>query len=190
MLILIAESKTMGRCDGKVPPAVYQAHKPVFEPVADEIMDSLRGASVEELSADVKISLALARRLREMVYDFPNKSVGGEAVREFTGVVFRALDYASLSDDARHRLCGSVRIVSSLYGLLRPDDIVKPYRFDFTTKLAPEGQTFAAYWRAAVTSRLIDELRATGETEVLDLLPADASRCVDWDAGAWCVEGQ
>ncbi len=180
MLVLIAESKTIGRCDTPVAPDDYRAHRPAFEAEAAAIMASLSDASAQELAADVKISLPLARRLCEMIYDFPNKSVGGEAAGAFTGVVFRALDYATLPPEARGRLRDGVGIISSLYGLLRPDDIVKPYRFDFTTKLAPGGLAFANYWRPELTRRLVDKLRSTGEDEVLDLLPADASRCVDW----------
>lgn len=195
MLILIAESKTMGRCARPVAPETFDAHRPALEAEADAIMESLREASAEELAADVKISLPLARKLCEMVYEFPNKALGGEAVREYTGVVFKALDYPSMSAREQASFCRRVRIISSLYGWLRPDDIVKQYRFDFTTPLAPEGKTFAAYWRGAVTDTLLKTLEAGGFEDVLNLLPGDAARCVDWKAVAarakvWKVDFQ
>lgn len=190
MLALIAESKTMGPCDGAVPEGEYALHAPLYGAEADAIMESLRGASVDELARDVKISAALARGLRSMIYDFPCKGRGSSAIDAFTGVVFKALDYKAFAADARERLDENTRVISSLYGWLRPGDFVKPYRFDFTTRLAPDGGTFASYWRGRVTDALLADLRRGGHAEVLDLLPGDASRCIDWRrvaavAGVW-----
>lgn len=180
MLILIAESKTMGRCEQHTGPLAYNAHRPATEDVADEIMESLRGATAEELATDVKISLPLARKLMEMIYEFPNKKLGGEAVKEFTGVVFKALDASSLSSREHARLCKRVRIISSLYGWLKPDDIIKQYRLDFTTPVAPDGKTLAAYWRETVTELLMKTIDAEAHEDIINLLPGDAARCIDW----------
>ena len=193
MLILIAESKTMGACDGLVSQVEYETHRPMLEDDVDRLMASLRDMSADELSRAVKISPAMARRLLQMIYEFPDKRTGGRAIESFTGVVFKAFDYRSLDADIQRRACVCVRIVSSLYGWLRPDDVVKPYRFDFTTALAPDGKTFAAYWKDSVTDCLLRELSAGGHTDVLNLLPGDAARCIDWTrvsqvAGVWRAE--
>lgn len=180
MLILIAESKTMAPCNGVVRHEDYIANRPELESVADEVMESLRTMTAEELADETKFSIPMAGRLLRMVYDFPHKSAGSPAIEAFTGVVFKAFDYASLDGPERGRACGSIRIISSLYGWLRPDDIVKPYRFDFSTPLAPEGRTFMAYWRDEVTECLVRTLRSTGEGNVLNLLPGDAARCINW----------
>lgn len=180
MIILIAESKTMAPCDSAVSHELYESHRPALEERASGIMESLRGASAEELAREVKISVPMARRLHDMIYDFPDKSSGRDAMSAFNGVVFRAFDYATLSADARNHTCSRVRLISSLYGWLRPDDVIKSYRFDFTTRPAPDGGTFAAYLRESVTDRMLHELSETGCRHVLDLLPGDATRCIDW----------
>ncbi len=179
MLVLIAESKTMTACASTVTQDVYAAHTPAFEAEADAIMQSISGMTASELAAVAKISLPMAQRLRLMIHDFPNKSTGAKAIEAFTGVVFRALDCRSLSPAETRRLCGSAGIISSLYGWLRPDDIIKPYRLDFTTPLAPEGQRMAAYWRQNVTTAIIDHLRANSRGCVLNLMPGDAERSID-----------
>lgn len=179
MITLIAESKTMTACDSAVDAAEYAAHTPLLEADADAIMESLRGHTAAGLAAAVKISDAMARRLHAMIYDFPDKRFGARAIEAFTGVVFKALGYDTLDFSEQHRICSDVRIISSLYGFLRPDDIVKSYRFDFTTRLAPGGDSFAAYWRRPVTDCLLDEMAERGETTVLDLMPGDAARCLD-----------
>lgn len=174
MLVLIAESKTMAPCLDKVSPEVYAAHRPMMEDRAEAVMDSLRGTSESELAARVGISAALARRLREMVYEFPNKTLGAKAIEAFTGVVFKAFDYGSLNSAARGRTAATVRIVSSLYGWLRPDDIVKAYRLDFKTSVAPDGLTLAASMRDRLGEALVAELDSRGSRAVLDLMPGEA----------------
>lgn len=182
MLILIAESKTMTACDTPVAPELYEANRSALEAEADAVMDSLRAMTAEQLSQAVKISLPLARKLLTMIYEFPNKAFGSEAVRAFTGVVFKALDYPSLAPDARERFSRQVRIISSLYGWIKPEDIIKAYRFDFTTPLAQGGVSFASALKTPVTRSLLDDLALSGGGDVIDLLPGDAARCIDWKA--------
>ena len=179
MIFLIAESKTMTPCDGAVAPALYRNNIPEYASQADSIMLSLRHMSAYELTAKVKISAAMASHLRDMIYEFPAKGMGTRAIEAFTGVVFKAFDYATLGKEARKRADASVRIVSSLYGWLRPRDIIKAYRFDFTTRLAPDGGTFAAYWRNAVTDALLAETANRRCPSAVDLMPGDAAKCLD-----------
>lgn len=181
MLTLIAESKTMTLCDTPISPDTYAAHCPTLETYANNIMASLGDMSATELATAVKISQTMARRLVEMVYDFGNKTSGAAAIEAFTGVVFRALSYKTLDSCAQQHICGNVRIISSLYGWLRPDDIVKAYRLDFSMPLAPpDNKTFKSYWRPYVTGCLLRYIEQYDCHEVLDLLPAEAAQCIDW----------
>ncbi len=239
MIVLIAEAKTMGKCDGLVGSApaleraallktqaqIFEAPEeaplaggpeggfadgalpevagfaggalreaegfaggaegalagvPVGEAAADGVMRRLAGMGVDEVAREVKVSAKLARGILEMAYEFPNKGVGERAVEAYTGVVFRALDYASLPVEARLWVDRNVRIVSSLYGWLRPGDVVKEYRLDFGVRMSPDDTAMAAYWKRGVTVELVRELERRGERTVLNLLPGDAARCVDW----------
>ena len=195
MITLIAESKTMR--DGGMPVSheLFEKHKPAGEHVADEIMHRLALMPVQEIAAVIKISPAMASKVLRMAYEFPNKLIGLRAVEAFTGVVFKALDYDTLTEDDKTYASGKVRIISSLYGWLRPDDLIKTYRTDFTTRIAPDSspagnistaslvsgnKTLAEYWRKDVTIALVQELQRTGETDILDLMPGDAAKCIDW----------
>ena len=180
MLILIAESKTMLPCKRHFSPADIAAHTPVFNDKAAEIMLSLYGLDATDLAKEVKISVAMASKLRSMICEFTDKSEGDRAIEAYTGVVFKAFDFGSLSAEVQRTAIDSVRIVSSLYGWLKPDDIIKAYRFDFTTRVAPGQVTLAAWWKPDLTEVLLKELEARNESEVLDLLPADAAKCFDW----------
>lgn len=181
MLILIAESKTMNCAMlQKIDPSELSAHLPEFRHQAAEIMASLAGMSVADIASRLGIGPKSAKAMADYIYDFTNTATGIKAVEAFTGVVFKHFDVRSLDSDALTAMRSWLRIISSLYGWLRPDDIIKPYRLDFTSKAAPDGKPMYGYWRKDVTAALVDEIKAAGVSEVVNLLPMDASKCIDW----------
>lgn len=180
MLILIAESKTMREEEMSVSRETFLKHTPTGEAAADEIMVRLLNMNVEEIISLMKVSRPMATRIAKMAYEFPNKSAGLEAIEAFTGVVFKNLEYEKFSSDERDFVADHVRIISSLYGWLRPRDIIKPYRCEYTAPLSPDDKPLSTYWKKDVTIRLVKDLQASGETDILNLLPADAAKCVDW----------
>ena len=180
MLILIAESKTMLEQEQSVSRECFEANTPAGEASADAVMAHVADMDVDDIAAAIKISPAMAAKSKRMAYEFPNKQTGLRAIDAFTGVVFKNFDYSSLSPEEKERTAANVRIISSLYGWLRPEDIIKPYRFDFTTPLATDDKTFAAYWKKDVTIQLVKYLKTTGEKNILNLLPADAAKSIDW----------
>ncbi len=161
-------------------PSEYQGHTPFGEEEARSVMASVAQMTASEVAGVMKVSASLAAKVVRMAYEFPDKSRGMEAIEAFNGVVFKALAYSALSDEEKARADGKVRLISSLYGWLRPADIVKPYRFDFTTPLAPGGLPFAQFWRKDTTIRLVKHLQESGENAILDLLPSDAAKTIDW----------
>lgn len=177
MIILIAESKSMSEM---TPQVLTPGNTPEFEAQAEEIVQVWRGRSVAELSEALRLGPKNAQRLFEELYDFPDKSTGAQAMEAFTGVVFRELDVASLCEEARIRMEHDVRIVSSLYGMLRPEDVIKSYRLDFGMKAAPGEKTLSTWWRPTLTKALVRLMQERGEHDVLNLLPLDASKCFDW----------
>ena len=170
----------MTSCSQAVTPAMLRRHRPGFDAEATELMEGWARWSVAQVSEALKVSPALASEFLKMAYEFPNKNVGERALWAFTGVVFRALDVNSLGAQEQERICKCVDVISSAYGWLRGDDIVKAYRLDYARRVAPAGETMAAFWKPRVTGHLLESMHAAGETELLDLLPGDAAKCVDW----------
>ncbi len=179
-MILIAESKTMEKHEREISYERYEAHQPVGEKEAAEIMERIKEMDVLDISTALKISYDLAVNLRRMAYEFPNKGMGFQAIEAFTGVVFKKLDYKSLSSGDKEWAASKVRIISSLYGWLKPEDIIKPYRMEYKAAVSPNDTPLSTYWRGKVTIQLVRDLQASGETQILNLLPADAAKCVDW----------
>lgn len=107
--------------------------------------------------------------------------------------MFKAFGYDSLSPDAKLLADKRLRILSSLYGLLRPGDIIKPYRLEFTARVAPGDETMARFLKSGITAGLVEELKAGHHTDVINMLPGDAAKAVDWRAirdvaGVWTVD--
>lgn len=180
MISLIAESKTMSRCLRAVDPGEFDAHRPAGEEQADEIMWHLSSCSEEQISGLLGVSASLARECRKMIYEFPDKLAGLRAIEAFTGVVFRQLDYAAWTAEERAFAESSLRIVSSLYGLLRPADIVRPYRLDYSAKGAPGNISMQMFWKNKCTGDLLSLISGPGSDSVIDLMPGDAAKCFDW----------
>lgn len=196
MLILIAEAKTMEPTEKTVSPEEYAAHTPLLESSADYLMKQFVGMSVGEIAALAGLTTSLAAKLFRFAYEFPDKTHGYPAIEAYTGIVFKALDFPTLPEEAADLCQSRVRIISSLYGYLHPCDIVKPYRLDYTSKVpTQEGKeaTVTTFWKKDVSIQLVKELKNGHHNEVLNLLPSDAAKCIDWKlvknfCKVWTVE--
>ena len=176
MLILVAESKTMSSEEM----TVSSPQVPEGEAGADMICRRLADCSVSEIADMLKVSPSLAASCLKMAREFPNKVVGLKAIDAYTGVVFRALDAKTFTIEMEAFADSHLLIVSSLYSLLKPSDTIKPYRLDYTSKAAPDEMPMWQWQKEATTQRLIDRIKADGTTELLNLMPGDACKCIDW----------
>lgn len=180
MITLIAESKTTGNLLKEIPTEMYIKARPFFENEANQIMAYIKSMPIEEISQRLEISFPLAKKVYNMAYNFPNKNQGNPAISEFTGEVFKALDYATFNQETKNFSKKHLFIVSSLYGILKTDDIIRPYRLDYKNECAPAGGYLYNFWKTKNSTYLIKLLKETNETEILNLLPNDASKCIDW----------
>ncbi|MDE5976420.1 MAG: YaaA family protein [Muribaculaceae bacterium] len=170
----------MTLCQKEISDTLFSEEKPLFESSADEIAGLFAEMPVEEISERLSVSRALASRASTMFYEFPNKSTGYCALNGFTGEVFRALDIDSLPGEAISFAHDHLMIISSLYGLLLPRNIIKPYRFDFMVENPSSGTPMNKYWKLPLTVSFVKHMKKIEENEILDLLPGEASKCLDW----------
>ena len=180
MLILIAESKTMNDCSQPIDSDELKIHRPLFDNIAGALMEELGKLSIQELSQRIGISNTLAQATRRMIFEFPNKHTGDHALNAYTGVVFKALKPETLPAGAKNKADKHLRIISSIYGWLNPYDIIKPYRMEFKCKVTPELTPVYNYWKKDIISALCSYVKENKYTEILDLMPGDAAKCIDW----------
>jgi cytoplasmic iron level regulating protein YaaA (DUF328/UPF0246 family) len=91
------------------------------------------------------------------------------AIERYTGVLYDALDVASLSVRDRKRLNKQVLIFSGLWGVVRPDDMIPDYKLKMGATLAPVGK-LSTWWREPVTTALASTVSGT---VVWNLLPKE-----------------
>lgn len=90
----------------------------------------------------LKIKAEIEMMLLKNQVDFKNLKVGNEealiespAIFTYTGLVFKQLSFSSYDKKSYEYMKDHIRILSALYGILSPYDMIKPYRLDFTVKI-------------------------------------------------------
>jgi len=103
---------------------------------------------------------------RNQNWEIPFTSLNSkQAVYSFTGEVFRAIDVNSLKENKIPLLQDQLRILSGLYGLLKPLDLIQPYRLEMGTKLKiGETENLYKFWGDTIAIALNEELQ---ENELL-----------------------
>src|SRR5690606_36988337 len=123
-----------------------------------ELVDILRAYSPAQLASLMRISDPLAalnsQRFAEWSRDFPRAS-SRPAALTFNGDVYGGLDAPTLDAAGLDYLQRHLRILSGLYGVLRPLDLMQAYRLEMGTRLAnPHGKDLYAFWGDAVTEAI------------------------------------
>ena len=134
MLILISPAKTL---DFETPSHLSLFTQPDFLDKASELVDQMRKLSVAEISSLLKISPKLGdlNTQRYQTWQEPfDLNNAKQALLAFKGDVYQGLDVASFTTDNFHFAQEHLRILSGLYGLLRPLDLIQPYRLEMGTK--------------------------------------------------------
>ncbi len=165
MKILLSPAKTLDY-ETKLP--TDRATHPVFENEAQRINAKLERQSKGDIQRLMGVSENLADLNYQRYKEFsknPNKSNARPAMYAFAGDVYTGLDAYSLDtkflDAAQDRL----RILSGMYGLLKPLDLLQPYRLEMGTKLPIESyDNLYAFWEDKITPQLNKEM---GDNELL-----------------------
>jgi uncharacterized protein len=101
------------------------------------------------------------------------------ALFAFNGDVYQGLDAQSLSDDDIAFAQQHLRILSGLYGVLRPLDLMQPYRLEMGTKLAnPNGKDLYAFWQDSITATLNQQLQDLPGDVVVNLASQEYFKAV------------
>ena len=136
----------------------------------------LRGKSADEVACLMSLSRSLAELNRERFRAFGGQS-RRPALLAFAGDVYRGLDAGTLDADGLGAAQDRLRILSGLYGLLRPLDAIEPYRLEMGTKLRTEGASdLYGFWGGDVARLVEDDLAGHEEAAVVNLASAEYFR--------------
>ncbi|MDO6676089.1 peroxide stress protein YaaA [Tenacibaculum sp. 1_MG-2023] len=159
MKIIISPAKSLD-FESKVTTDAYT--QPRFLEQSEKLNKKLKTLSRKKLSELMKISDDLASLNYERNQDWqPPFSLENakQAVFAFTGEVYRGIDANSISEDKIPVLQDKLRILSGLYGLLKPLDLIQPYRLEMGTRLkVGRRENLYKFWDTILAESLNEEL--------------------------------
>lgn len=164
MIAILSPAKTFG----ELPVAVANVTQPHFEADAARLARAAAKLKPAALQSLMHISPDLAAMNAGRFGRFAAQELR-PAIAAFDGDVYRGFDAPTLDARAMAFAGDHVRILSGLYGLLRPTDAIRPYRLEMGTGWAPTGDDLYGFWKRRLAARLEEELAAEGSGIVLNL---------------------
>lgn len=154
--------------------------QPQFMRDSQQLAKIARGLTAADLSALMDISPALGALNHGRFQRMGKGGLSYPAAFLFDGDTYTGLDARTLSPDALHWAGGHLRILSGLYGLLRPLDAIEPYRLEMGTRLVtPKGGTLYAYWGDKIARALNDLGRQAGASALINCASTEYFGAVD-----------
>lgn len=191
MLMVLSPAKKL---DYDSPVRTTLQSQPVFPAQTRELVGVMQALSAADLAALMRLSDALSRLNAERYQawvDAPDTRHARQAALAFNGDVYEGLRAAGLSDAQLAWAQDRLAILSGLYGVLRPLDLIQPYRLEMGTRLkTARGHTLYEFWGSQIAHELAARLDAAGgERVLLNLASQEYFKSVDARAlGARIVE--
>lgn len=159
---------------------------PAFLKESKQLIDVLRGKSPADIAALMGLSTELADLNYERygAWHTPFTADNArQAALAFSGDVYLGLDARTLNDRDWAWAQKHLRILSGLYGLLKPLDLIQPYRLEMGTKLGnPRGGDLYAFWGKRLTKALNEAVAGQRTPVVVNLASNEYWQAVDADA--------
>ena len=170
MLMVISPAKTL---DYDTPPVIEQSTQPRFVEHSVELIEVLREKSPQEIAKLMSLSDKLASLNVARYGSWERESTpqnAKQALLAFKGDVYTGLNAEDFSTDDFAFAQQHLRMLSGLYGLLRPLDLMQPYRLEMGTKLVnPRGKDLYTFWGERISQWLNEDLEAQGDQVLLNL---------------------
>lgn len=180
MLIVLSPAKTLDET------ARYPA-KPLMQPRfmtrTHALLATLKTLDEAAIAKLMSISPKLAALNHERFQNFPkmlNEKNAVPAAYMFRGDVYDGLDIDTLPMASLDFMGAHLRMLSGLYGVLRPFDMIFPYRLEMGTKLAVSAhKNLYAFWGAQIAEALNDDGRVAGTNVLLNLASVEYADAID-----------
>ncbi len=182
MKILLSPAKSMDFTQVNEQPEPTTAH---FIDNADYLAKKMQKLSSKKISKLMHVSTELADLNYERYQAWEKPEEKSEhnlsCIFAFTGEVYKGFDAQSLTQKQLEKAQDQVRILSGLYGLLKPLDLIYPYRLEMGTQwsVTPKTKNLYAYWGSKIAEQLNKELKEADEDTIVNLASAEYFRSVD-----------
>ena len=180
MLVILSPSKTL---DLATASSTAVSSQPLFPKEAWQLVRQMKRLSARELEELMKISTKLAwlnqERFAVWRPEFTAANAN-QALFSFKGEVYHGLDAPSLSSADAEYAQHHLRILSGLYGVLRPLDLIQPYRLEMETPFRiGKHDNLYHFWKQKITRQIAADLRASGSNLLINLASQEYSSAID-----------
>ena len=170
MLMVLSPAKSL---DYASPAVAVRSTKPRWMPESAKLVQRLRAMGPEALASMMDISESLALLNNERFRNWSEKPRAADvrpAIFAFDGDVYEGLKARDMDEEQIRWAQDHVRILSGLYGVLRPLDQLQAYRLEMGTRLANEhGKDLYAFWGHRLTESLDEDLKKHRNKLVVNL---------------------
>ncbi|MDN0088212.1 peroxide stress protein YaaA [Yersinia nurmii] len=170
MLIIISPAKTL---DFQSPLATKTYTQPELLDQSQALIEICRELTPPQIASLMKISDKLAGLNAARFSDWQPKFTpenARQAILAFKGDVYTGMQAQDFSEEDFAFAQKHLRMLSGLYGLLRPLDLMQPYRLEMGTKLAnPQGKDLYAFWGETLTEKLNQAMEQQGDNVLINL---------------------
>lgn len=179
MLIVLSPAKTLDFSS----PKINEHTSPRFQKESRQLVNILKKKKVKDLKSLMSISDNLAtlnvRRYDNFEFPFTPENAK-QAVLTFKGDVYAGLDTDSLTPSDLRFAQQHLRILSGLYGLLRPLDLMQPYRLEMGTKLKNRrGNNLYEFWGDKITKLINEDLLEQEKPLLVNLASKEYFKTID-----------
>src|SRR5690625_2762524 len=183
MLLLFSPSKKQA---AEPPPGTALHTQPLFVEQAAQLTDLVKQKPDEEIARLMKLSEALTelnvQRYAQWETTFTPEN-SRPCLLAFDGDVYEGLAASSLSDEQLQWAQEHLAILSGLYGVLRPLDLMQPYRLEMGTRLEnPAGSNLYAFWGDQLARYIDQRLQGRVHPVVINLASQEYFKAVDQKA--------
>jgi cytoplasmic iron level regulating protein YaaA (DUF328/UPF0246 family) len=180
MLIVISPAKTLYE---QAPVRVDRFTQAEFLPEAEKIVSVLKKKKPAQIAKLMDISPKLAelnfKRFQGWSLPFTPENAW-QAVLMFNGDVYQGLKAETFSDAEFDRAQQQLRILSGVYGLLKPLDLIQPYRLEMGTSVAiARKKNLYEFWKTKITAKLNEELSNSEQKVLINLASNEYFSAID-----------
>jgi cytoplasmic iron level regulating protein YaaA (DUF328/UPF0246 family) len=180
MLIVISPAKSL---DFETPSKLPNFTIPELLNESEKLVGRLKTMSPKQLSVLMGISADLGelnfKRYQEWHLPFTTENAK-QAILGFNGDVYQGLNAVTLAEEKLELAQSKVRILSGLYGVLRPLDIIQPYRLEMGTKLKYyKSKDLYAFWNPLITKKINAALAEQGSKVLVNLASVEYFKSID-----------
>jgi len=169
MIVLLSPAKTLDY----TPSTITEFSQPRFIEQSLELVNILKQKNATDIQKLMKVSEKIADLNVERYGQFEKHFTADnskQALLAFKGGVYVGLDVESFDETDMAFAQGHVRILSGLYGLLKPLDLMQPYRLEMGTKLHnKKGKNLYEFWGDRITQLINEDLKAIEGEHIINL---------------------